>query len=246
MGHPFLAEHIFDYPLFVPIAFFGAANATTTLLIVLLFALVILNEPIQYLFEKNKDEHTRFEVQHFWRSLLFIPLYVVPLLWVMYQFGIFEVYYSTNVVGFMILQFVAMVVLHDTYFYFCHRLFHGKKLWHIHSVHHQSVDTTVITSHVFHVAETAVNYLFLIFFSLLAGILFGGLYYLPSLVFVVYTIAWNVYLHGRKNLLPQSVTKSFFGKAFFWPSDHILHHKNGTGNFGFIFTFWDRIFRTKT
>jgi lathosterol oxidase len=45
--------------------------------------------------------------------------------------------------GYLFISFIWLIVLHDTYFYWTHRLLHTKWLLkHIHSVHHRSVNPT--------------------------------------------------------------------------------------------------------
>ena len=242
----YLGPKVFDLPIIASVISYGMQNALATVLILILFGLVILHEPIAHLFIKNDaTEHQKFEAKHFWQTLILIPLVSVPFIWVMYRYGIFEIYLSAKTIWLMVLQFFVMVVVHDTYFYWCHRLLHTKKFWDIHGVHHQATDPTVVTSHVFHYIETIINYTFIVWFTLLAGLIVGGVFFIPSLVFTVFTITWNIYGHGAKNLLPDSITQSWLGRCIVWPSYHLEHHRKGNGNFEFFFTFWDRLMDTK-
>ncbi len=197
----FIGPHIFDFPLWHSLVSYEVQNTFVTVLILLLFSLIILEEPITHLFIKeDKSEYEKFEQKHFWQTLILIPIFVVPFLWIMYRYGIFQIYLNSHVIGLMVLQFIAMMILHDAYFYWCHRVLHSKPFWKIHGVHHRATDPTIVSSHVFHYIETFINFSFIVWFTLLAGILFGGLYYIPALIFIVYTISWNVYGHGKKNL----------------------------------------------
>lgn len=242
----FLGPDSFEHSLVTAILSFGLSNALITLLILLLFALVILNEPISYLFIKDKrTEHEDFEAKYFWQTLLLIPILVTPFLWVMYRYGIFHIYLNIHAINIMTLQLICMIIIHDTYFYWTHRILHLKPFWHIHEIHHQSVEPTLASSHVFHFVETGINFSFIIWFTFIAGVLFGGLYYFPALFFVVYTIAWNIYGHGKKNLFSDRITKSSLGSYIVWPDYHRKHHQKGDGNFGFIFTFWDQLCKTQ-
>jgi len=241
-----LGPKVFDFPLLVSILSYGIQNTVTTVLILILFGLVILDEPISHLFLKeNKTEHEKYETKYFWQTLVLIPIVSIPFIWVMYRFGIFHVYLSAKNIWLMVLQLFAMVVLHDAYFYWCHRLLHTKRFWNIHGIHHQDVDPTIVTSHVFHYIETFINYTFIVWFVLLAGLIVGKVYFIPALIFVVFTITWNIYGHGTKNLLPDWFTTSWFGKLFVWPTTHLEHHRKGTGNFEFFFTYLDRLFGTE-
>jgi len=242
----FFGPHIFDFSFLHALFSYEIQNTGATLLILVFFALIILEEPIAHLFIKEeKDEYKKFEAKHFWRTVLLIPVFAVQFLWVMYRYGIFKIYPSSGIAGLMILQFIAMMLLHDAYFYWCHRLLHTKKFWSIHGVHHRATDPTVVTSHVFHYLETFINFSFIVWFTLLAGLLFGGIFYLPGIIFIVYTITWNIYGHGKKDLFSFKITNSYIGRHIIWPHYHLEHHRKGTGNFGFFFTFWDEIVGTK-
>lgn len=237
---------VFEMPMVVSIVSYALQNTFATIAILLLFGLVILHEPIAHLFIKeDRTEHQGFEAKYFWQTLILIPIISVPFIWLMYQFGIFEIYFSTKTVWLMVLQFFVMVILHDAYFYWCHRLLHTKVFWNIHGVHHQSTDPTILTSHVFHYIETFINYTFMVWFTLLAGLTVGGIFFIPAIVFTLFTITWNIYGHGKKNLLPDSLTKSWLGRMIVWPSYHLEHHRKGTGNFEFFFTWWDKLMKTK-
>lgn len=243
----FSPEFLFKKTLIIPVVSFFIQNTTITLLILALFGLVILHEPISHIFIKEeKTEYEKFETKHFWQTLFLIPIFSVPFLWVMYHFGIFKIVFSSTDISNMILQFIGMVFIHDAYFYFCHRLLHTKFFWKIHGVHHRAVNPTVTTSHLFHYIETFINYSFIVWFTLFIGILFGGIYYIPVVVFTLFTITWNIYGHGGKNLLPDSITKSSLGKLIVWPTYHHSHHQEGEGNYCFFLTYLDTFFKTKS
>lgn len=242
----FFGPDIFTQPILVPLVSYLIQNTVATVLILVLIGLVVLQEPIIHLFlKKGNTEDQDFEFRYFWQTLMLIPLVSVPFIWAMYQFGVFEIYTGFESVGLMALQLFVMIVLHDAYFYWCHRLLHTKFFWDIHGIHHRDTDPTVVSSHIFHHIETAINYTFLVWFTLLAGLLVGGVFFLPALVFVLFTITWNVYGHGKKNIFPDNVTKSWLGQWIVWPSYHLEHHRQGTGNFEFFFTYWDKLMKTK-
>lgn len=247
MLNRFIGPEIFEQSIWVSLISFLFQNTLVTLLILALFGLVILQESISHLFIKSDEEtgEQKHQRRYFWQTLFLIPVVSVPFLWVMYRFGTFEIYFTTQTFGLMLVQLITMIVLHDAYFYWCHRLMHTNAFWDIHGVHHRDVDPNIVTSHVFHHVETAINYTFLVWFTLLAGLIAGGVFFLPSLVFVVFTIAWNIYGHGSKNLLPDKITQSSLGMLIVWPSYHLEHHRQGRGNFGFFFTWWDRMIGTR-
>ncbi len=242
----FFSPKVFDSPFLYSVFSYEIQHTFITLLILIVFSLVILQEPITHIFVKeDRNEHQKFEAKYFWQTVLIIPLLAMPFLWVMYRYGIFQFYLGGGAVILMIVQFLAMLVFHDAYFYWCHRLLHLKAFWKIHSIHHKAVEPTIVSSHVFHFIETFINYTYTVWFILLAGIIFGGVYYIPIILFVIFTISWNIYGHGRKNLFSSKIRKSFLGKYIIWSHYHHLHHQKGTGNFGFLFVFWDNLMGTR-
>lgn len=242
----FFSPQVFESPILYSIASYEIQHTFITLLILVIFSLVVFQESIAHIFIKeDRDEHQKFEAKYFWQTVLIIPILAVPFLWVMYKYGIFQFYVGDGAILFMILQFFAMLVLHDAYFYWCHRLLHLKMFWKIHSIHHKAVEPTIVSSHVFHFVETFINYTFTVWFILLAGIICGGVYYIPIMLFVIFTIAWNIYGHGKKDIFPLKIRKSFLGKYIIWSHYHTLHHQKGRGNFGFLFVFWDNVMNTK-
>jgi|GEM_PF-4952333 len=242
-----LTPEVFDYPMPASVISYGVQNGLATILILALFGLVVLHEPISHLFiaEHRTEPRQAFEAKNFWLTLVLIPFFSLPLLWVFHRFGVFQIYFTLDDMGYMGLQLVAMVVAHDTYFYWCHRLLHTKPFRKIHGVHHRAKSPTLLSSHVFHYVETFINYTFVVWFALGMGLCFGRIYYLPVMIFSVFTIVWNVYGHGKRNLLPEKFTKSAIGRHIVWPSYHLEHHQKGYGNFEFFFTFWDELCGTR-
>lgn len=242
----FLSPEVFNSPILYSVFSYEIQHTFITVLILIVFSLIILQEPITHIFVKeDRNDDQKFEAKYFWQTVLVIPILSVPFLWLMYKYGIFTFYPGHGEVLLMIIQLFAMLILHDTYFYWCHRLLHTNKLWRIHSIHHKAVEPTLVSSHVFHFIETFINYTFTGWFILLAGILFGGVYYLPIMLFVIFTISWNIYGHGRKDLFPKKIREGFPGKYIIWSHYHHLHHQKGRGNFGFLLVFWDSIMGTR-
>ncbi len=242
-----LTPNVFDHEIMVSVISYGVQNALATVLILLLFSVIMLSDPIEHLFiaERRIYDIHEFEARYFWQTLMLIPLVSLPLLWVFYRYGIFKIYFTFSDFRFMVLQLVAMVIIHDTYFYWCHRLLHTKPFRKIHAVHHRMFLPTFGASHVFHAVETFINYTFVVWFALGMGLLFGRIYYLPVMIFSVFTICWNIYGHGRKNRVSEKITKSRIGRYIVWPECHLEHHRKGKKNFEFFFTFWDELCGTR-
>ncbi len=133
-----------------------------------------------------------------------------------------------------------MLFLHDTYFYFMHRMMHHPKLYRkIHLVHHKSTNPSPWTAYAFHPIEGVLEALILplIAFTLPVHISSFGLFFL-------FQIFYNVYGHLGFELYPKGFHKTIIGKWINTSVAHNLHHKKFNGNYGLYFLFWDRMLGT--
>ena len=131
---------------------------------------------------------------------------------------------------------IAMIFLHDTYFYWMHRGLHHPKLYkYVHLIHHKSTNPSPWASLAFHpieaVGEAFILYLvvFLIPFHPTAMLLF--LSFIP---------VYNAYGHLGYEIMPKKFNKHFIGKWFNTSVNHNQHHEKFNGNYGLYFLFWDR------
>lgn len=138
---------------------------------------------------------------------------------------------------------VALLVLligHDTWFYWTHRLLHTRAFWPIHQLHHQSRTPTVLTAYAFHPLEALVNGAFILPASLITPLSY------PVLVaFMVTMIARNAMAHGGREVFPAGRDGHPRLGWMTTVTHHDLHHQRGAGNYGLYFSFWDRIMGTE-
>lgn len=136
--------------------------------------------------------------------------------------------------------FPLMFIMHDTYFYWTHRLMHHPAVFRIfHLVHHRSTNPSPWAAYAFHPLEAVVE----------VGIVAVFLFTIPihSLhlpVFFLFSIIYNVYGHTGYEIYPKGFSKNWFGKWINTSVNHNLHHQYFKGNYGLYFLFWDRIMGT--
>lgn len=136
--------------------------------------------------------------------------------------------------------FPLMLIAHDTYFYFTHRLMHHKNIFKFfHLVHHQSTNPSPWAAYAFHPLEAFVE----------IGILFVFMFTIPMhpthiMLFFFFMIVYNVYGHLGYELYPKGFSKSHIGKWINTSVNHNQHHQYFRGNYGLYFLFWDRVFGT--
>jgi lathosterol oxidase len=136
--------------------------------------------------------------------------------------------------------FILMLFVHDTYFYWIHRLMHHPRLFKIfHLVHHKSTNPSPWAAYSFHPAEALME----------VGIYVVFLYIMPIHLFhlaffFLFMIIYNVYGHLGYELYPANFNKTWIGKYVNTSVAHNQHHKYFIGNYGLYFTIWDRLMGT--
>ena len=134
------------------------------------------------------------------------------------------------------LSIPLMIVVHDAYFYWTHRLMHTRALFRtFHGVHHLSTNPTPWTSYAFHPFESVVEALgvVLIFFIMPSH---------PSALLIFQTVSTviNVYGHLGFELYPRGWPQHPLGRWINTSVAHNTHHDKARHNYGFYFLFWDR------
>lgn len=138
------------------------------------------------------------------------------------------------------LAFPLLFFIHDTYFYWTHRLMHHKILFRwFHLVHHHSTNPSPWAAYAFHPLEAIVE----------AGVFAVFLFTLPVhplhiYLFFFFMIVYNVYGHSGYEFYPAGFTRHWLGKWINTSVSHNQHHHYFKGNYGLYFTFWDRIMGT--
>ncbi len=135
---------------------------------------------------------------------------------------------------------IIAVVLLDLMIYFQHRVFHAVPwLWRLHRMHHSDRHFDTTTAIRFHPFEIVLS--MLIKFS--AVLLLGA----PVAAVILFEIILNasaLFNHGNVEL-PRNVD-TWLRKFFVTPDMHRVHHsvipRETDSNFGFCFSFWDRLF----
>lgn len=147
-----------------------------------------------------------------------------------HQYGLFYFYAA----------FVIMLLMHDTYFYWAHRLMHHPRIFkYVHLVHHQSTNPSPWAAYSFSPLEAIVE----------AGIVPILLFTLPITIyhlslFFLFMIVYNVYGHLGWELYPKWFSRHWVGKWVNTSVNHNQHHQYFKGNYGLYFLFWDRIMGT--
>lgn len=135
---------------------------------------------------------------------------------------------------------VLMIVGHDAYFYWAHRLMHRPRLFRVfHRRHHRSMNPSPFTAYSFDLAEAAVMGVFVPLWMLLVPTPW------PVVgLFMLHQIVRNTLGHSGYEIMPAARD----GRPLFdWittPTHHDLHHAQAGYNYGLYFTWWDWLLGT--
>lgn len=144
---------------------------------------------------------------------------------------------ATDASGWRIAAEIAVLaVWNDVHFWINHRLLHSQLLRRFHGPHHRSVVTTPFSTYSFHPIEALMLGNVILWPMLVHDFSFWSLASVP-----VFSLFFNCIGHANYDF----VTGVSYGHWFAASRRHHLHHAAHAGNYGFQFTFMDRLFGTR-
>jgi Delta7-sterol 5-desaturase len=136
----------------------------------------------------------------------------------------------------LVLSLPLMIVWHDFYFYWTHRLLHTRWLLrHVHGVHHRSRNPSPWAAYAFHPVEALINGL-----VTPLALLMLPLHWSVLMLFALHQIVRNAIGHAAVEVLPRAFATHWLGRHFTTTTHHHLHHETAQGHYGLWFTWWDR------
>lgn len=175
------------------------------------------------------------------RTVLVYTVLAVPMVWA-FRHGYLRPYQGELTVLSYLAYLAAMLLGHDTWFYWTHRAMHTKPLYRsFHRFHHLTITPTAWTAYSFAIPEAAVMMLFMpAWFALV-----------PTPVPVVFTflgvmILRNAMGHAGLELHPRGWASHSVLKWISTTTHHDMHHGTSYNhNYGFYFTWWDKLMGTE-
>ncbi|MEA3213435.1 MAG: Delta7-sterol 5-desaturase [Chthoniobacter sp.] len=142
--------------------------------------------------------------------------------------------------GWFWISFGIAILLHDTWFYWTHRLMHHPKLFRaVHRVHHLSTNPTPWAAYAFSPLEAVAQAAIFPIVVFLVPI-----HPLAFLAFMVWQISFNVIGHTGFEIHARWLLDSWVGRFLNTPTNHVMHHESLRGNYGIYFNVWDRLMGT--
>ena len=142
--------------------------------------------------------------------------------------------------AYWVFSLAFLILAHDTYFYWMHRLMHHPKLYRrFHLVHHKSTNPTPYTSFSFHPLESVLEFAIIPVLTLVLPV-HAAVFFL----FTLWSILFNVLGHTGYEISPSGFTRHRLFKWLNTPTHHNMHHHQARFNYGLYFNFWDRVMGT--
>lgn len=191
----------------------------------------------------RKPNQTRKEILNsFWSSGLFAigGTYMIHL----FHSGQTKVYIDPMEYGilYLVISGIVVLLIHETYYYWLHRLMHHPKLYRaVHKMHHDSIVTSPWTSFSFDPIETVLQAVFLPIVIIVMPLHFAVL----AILLMIMTVSATIN-HLDIEIYPKGFNKHPIGRWFIGATHHSLHHSEFTTNYGLYFTFWDRWMSTES
>jgi len=184
-------------------------------------------------------------VREIWHSMQSTLVFTLVAVWLLFtplrQYTLIYDNISDFPVWYIGFSLAFSLIIHDTYFYWMHRLLHHKKLFKLaHLVHHQSTNPSPWTSYSFHLLEAVAEGL-----VLLPIVFLLPMHPLTILLFTVAGFIINVYGHLGYEIVPKWFRYTWLFEVLNTSVHHNLHHSKFKGNYGLYFRIWDRAMGTE-
>ena len=175
-------------------------------------------------------------------SLYSAAIYGIPagiIAWGWQNAGWTKIYTDLNIypIWYLPVSLLLFLFVHDTWFYWTHRLFHQRGWFEVaHAVHHESRPPTAWAAMSFHPLEAISGAVVIPALVILIPIHVGML----GLVLLIMTIM-GVTNHMGWEMFPRWLVQGILGKGLITATHHEKHHSAYRGNYGLYFRFWDKV-----
>jgi sterol desaturase/sphingolipid hydroxylase (fatty acid hydroxylase superfamily) len=175
------------------------------------------------------------------RTVLVYTIVAMPMVWG-FRNGYLRAFEGAPTPWSYVGYLAAILLAHDTWFYWTHRAMHHPRLFkRFHLFHHRTITPTAWTAYSFAVPEAFMMVLFMpVYFA-----------FVPTPVqaifaFLAIMILRNAMGHAGLELHPRGWASHPVLKWISTTTHHDLHHAGSFNhNFGFYFTWWDRLMGTE-
>ncbi|GBF51014.1 C-5 sterol desaturase [Leptospira ryugenii] len=183
----------------------------------------------------------RTEIKFSLSTMVIFGLVGVGIFWAK-SAGYTKIYKNISDFGwpYFLFSIIAMIVIHDAYFYLTHRLMHHRSIYrYVHEVHHRSTNPSPWAAFAFHPYEAVIE----------AGIvplvvLIMPVHGLAIFIFLLFMTFLNVLGHLSIELYPKGFVRNPLTNWNNTTTHHNMHHRYFQCNYGLYFNWWDKLFKT--
>ena len=171
-------------------------------------------------------------------STIFVFAILATGLFQLYLAGLTAIYHrlSDYPLWYVPVSFLFCLVIHDTFFYWTHRVMHWPRVFkYVHLGHHRSATPTPWAIFAFQPLESILQ-----FVPVALIVMYVPLHPLTLLAYLSYDTVINTAGHTGYEVIPESVARSWYFQGLNTVSHHDAHHSNTQVNFGSFFNVWDR------
>ena len=193
-----------------------------------------------FIFKRAKNQQKKEILLSLYSSVIFgVAFYFLYNLWLN---GSYTLAGDEYPLWYHPLSIALALFIHETYYYWLHRMMHHKKLYRIlHKGHHDSVEVSSWTAFAFDPLETIFQVLPFFIIIFIVPLHLYSIIFLLTLMSVSATIN-----HLNYELYPKFFKTVFPLSLLIGATHHALHHKEYKSNFGLYFTFWDKWMGTES
>ncbi|MEO5910580.1 MAG: sterol desaturase family protein [Pelobium sp.] len=206
-----------------------------------------------YVWKKNKYWHLKIqqrfpektkviqEIKYSIYTVFIFGLVLTPVMWAS-ENRLTLIYNPIDKFGWLyyFISILLFIFIHDTYFYWTHRLLHWKPFYRtVHKFHHFSVNPTPFSAYCFHPIEAFIE------IGIVPILVFTIPYHVSALyIFTIYTLLMNICGHMGYEFFPKGFTSNKFLRWHNTATHHNMHHRFVKCNYGLYFNIWDRLMKT--
>lgn len=180
------------------------------------------------------------DIVHNWLTLLIIALLMSFTYVLLIPYSLIYYHVSDHSIVYYLFTFPLVLFIHDTYFYWLHRIFHHPSLFKkCHVQHHRSTNPTPLTSLSFDLIEGVLEFAFIPMVIFIIP-MHTSMFNICIGMFMLY----NIYAHLGYELFPSWLLETKWGKWINTSVAHNMHHRYFNCNYSYYFMFWDRMMGT--
>ena len=204
------------------------------------FLILEFSFPKEKIYFKNKISRIAKNIFFWLVNIGITPIIILPISIFATQIEIHSLFKFNN----LVLSFLFHLVIVDLFLYWWHRFNHQIPfLWRFHHVHHLDETLDISSGVRFHFGEVILSAL------VRSALIIAFNITLTNLLLIEAIILISSIFHHSNISLPKNL-ENIFSKIIVTPSIHWVHHhkrqSETDANYSTIFSWWDKIFRSKS